>query len=185
MSDENLKKIKELPREILEELVIEMYDELNKGSEISIEQERLKSELEYYKNLTQRLYKKGVVLKKKLELLSETFVNISTIWNKTADILNGELDCEIQNEKSPEKIQHDKDLASPQWKRKREKVFERYGRQCVICGKTHNLQIHHLVYRKGRHAWEYDVDELIPLCKKCHNEVHKDKNHKFHEKYLC
>ena len=83
-----------------------------------------------------------------------------------------------------EKERHDKELQSKQWKKKREEVFERYGKQCVECGSTSNVQVHHLVYRKGRHIWEYDVSELLPLCKKCHQKVHEDTNHKFHEKYV-
>lgn len=84
---------------------------------------------------------------------------------------------------SEEKKQHMKDLTSPKWKEKREEVFERYGKQCVECGSTKNIQVHHLIYRKGHHLWEYDVDELLPLCKKCHQKVHNDKTHKYHEKY--
>lgn len=84
---------------------------------------------------------------------------------------------------SDEKKQHVKELASPKWKKKREEVFERYGKQCVECGSTKNIQVHHLIYRKGHHLWEYNVDELIPLCKKCHQKIHDDKTHRFHEKY--
>ena len=84
---------------------------------------------------------------------------------------------------SDEKKQHVKELASPKWKKKREEVFERYGKQCVECGSTKNIQVHHLIYRKGHHLWEYNVDELIPLCKKCHQTIHDDKTHRFHEKY--
>ncbi len=84
---------------------------------------------------------------------------------------------------SDEKKQHAKELASPKWKKKREEVFERYGKQCVECGSTKNIQVHHLIYRKGHNLWEYNVDELIPLCKKCHQKIHDDKTHRFHEKY--
>lgn len=84
---------------------------------------------------------------------------------------------------SDEKKQHVKELASPKWKKKREEVFERYGKQCVECGSTKNIQVHHLIYRKGHHLWEYNIDELIPLCKKCHQKIHDDKTHRFHEKY--
>lgn len=91
---------------------------------------------------------------------------------------------EVKDEVSEEKKRHDKELSSKQWKKKREEVFERYGKQCAECGDTKNIQVHHLIYRKGHHLWEYDVSELIPLCKHCHQEVHNDKNHKFHEKYV-
>lgn len=98
-------------------------------------------------------------------------------------------DVVVKNDDTPkkkvsdEKKQHEKELASPKWKKKREEVFERYGKQCVECGSTKNIQVHHLIYRKGHHLWEYNVDELIPLCKKCHQKIHDDKTHRFHEKY--
>lgn len=85
---------------------------------------------------------------------------------------------------SEEKKQHAKELASPKWKKKREEVFERYGKQCVECGSTKNIQVHHLIYRKGHHLWDYSVDELLPVCKKCHQKIHDDKTHRFHEKYV-
>lgn len=75
------------------------------------------------------------------------------------------------------------EVSSPKWKKKREEVFERYGKQCVECGSTKNIQVHHLIYRKGHHLLEYNVNELIPLCKKCHQKIHDDKTHRFHEKY--
>ena len=56
-------------------------------------------------------------------------------------------------------------------------------KQCVECGSTKNIQVHHFIYRKGHHLWEYNVNELIPLCKKCHQKIHDDKTHRFHEKY--
>lgn len=112
-------------------------------------------------------------LKSKLDILFNAFNTV-----RSQDQEN------VQNNKSNEKSKHDNELLSPQWRKKREEVFERYGKQCVECGKTNNIQVHHLVYRKGRHIWEYDVDELIPLCKECHQKIHNDKNHKFHEKYI-
>jgi 5-methylcytosine-specific restriction endonuclease McrA len=34
------------------------------------------------------------------------------------------------------------------------------------------LQIHHKKYIQGKKLWEYESDDLITLCNKCHNEVH-------------
>ena len=42
---------------------------------------------------------------------------------------------------------------------------------CEICGKTNNLEIHHIipVYRGGRS----DADNLKVLCKDCHKKIHR------------
>lgn len=125
----------------------------------------LASEVEYYR-------KENKTLKDKLSVLFNAFESIKE-------------PSEVKAVKvSTLKEQHDKELKSPMWKRLRLKVFERYGCQCVECGSTKNIEVHHLIYRKGRHLWEYDVSELIPLCRNCHKKVSEDKNHKFHEKYM-
>jgi len=36
------------------------------------------------------------------------------------------------------------------------------------------LQIHHKRYIEGKHPWEYENDDLITLCKACHNSGHQD-----------
>lgn len=121
----------------------------------------------------EELKKENELLKSKLNVLFNAFDSVKETKKET-----------VQDTDSIWKQRHDEELKSPMWKKKREEVFERYGKQCVECGNTNNLQVHHLVYRKNRHLWEYNVDEMIPLCKKCHEKVHKDKNHKFHEKYI-
>lgn len=82
------------------------------------------------------------------------------------------------------KDDYNEQLKDERWKKLRYDVFSRYGKECVLCGKKTKLQVHHLKYIKGRKAWEYDVSDLIPLCKDCHEKVHKDKNHHFYPKFL-
>ena len=38
------------------------------------------------------------------------------------------------------------------------------------------LQVHHKCYIEGKNLWEYNNDDLVTLCKKCHIEMHQ--NHK-------
>ena len=141
------------------------------------ENENLKGYNCYLLNRFNEVCKLNDKLNSKLSILLNAFNEI-----KEDDVVVKEDDT--PNKKvSDDKKQHAKELASPKWKKKREEVFERYGKQCVECGSTKNIQVHHLIYRKGHHLWEYNVNELIPLCKKCHQKIHDDKTHRFHEKY--
>lgn len=141
------------------------------------ENENLKGYNCYLLNRFNEVCKLNDKLNSKLSILLNAFNEI-----KEDDVVVKEDDAP-KKKVSDEKKQHAKELASPKWKKKREEVFERYGKQCVECGSTKNIQVHHLIYRKGHHLWEYNVNELIPLCKKCHQKIHDDKTHRFHEKY--
>ena len=141
------------------------------------ENENLKGYNSYLLNRFNEVCKLNDKLNSKLSILLNAFNEI-----KEDDVVVKDDDAPKKNV-SDEKKQHEKELASPKWKKKREEVFERYGKQCVECGSTKNIQVHHLIYRKGHHLWEYNVNELIPLCKKCHQKIHDDKTHRFHEKY--
>ena len=141
------------------------------------ENENLKGYNEYLLDRFNEVCKLNEKLNSKLSILLNAFNEI-----KEDDVVAKDDDTP-KKKVSDEKKQHVKELASPKWKKKREEVFKRYGKQCVECGSTKNIQVHHLIYRKGHHLWEYNVDELIPLCKKCHQKIHDDKTHRFHEKY--
>ena len=141
------------------------------------ENENLKGYNSYLLNRFNEVCKLNDKLNSKLSILLNAFNEI-----KEDDVVVKDDDAQKKNV-SDEKKQHAKELSSPKWKKKREEVFERYGKQCVECGSTKNIQVHHLIYRKGHHLWEYNVNELIPLCKKCHQKIHDDKTHRFHEKY--
>lgn len=141
------------------------------------ENENLKGYNCYLLNRFNEVCKLNDKLNSKLSILLNAFNEI-----KEDDVVVKNYDTP-KKKVSDDKKQHAKELASPKWKKKREEVFERYGKQCVECGSTKNIQVHHLIYRKGHHLWEYNVDELIPLCKKCHQKIHDDKTHRFHEKY--
>lgn len=141
------------------------------------ENENLKGYNSYLLNRFNEVCKLNDKLNSKLSILLNAFNEI-----KEDDVVVKDDDAPKKNV-SDDKKQHEKELASPKWKKKMEEVFERYGKQCVECGSTKNIQVNHLIYRKGHHLWEYNVNELIPLCKKCHQKIHDDKTHRFHEKY--
>lgn len=64
-------------------------------------------------------------------------------------------------------------LKHPKWQQKRLEVMQRCGFMCINCeDKNTTLHIHHPFYRKGAKLWEYETDELLCLCEKCHQETH-------------
>lgn len=65
-----------------------------------------------------------------------------------------------------------------EWKEKREKILQRDGYKCRICGSTDNLQVHHKQYHFNKVTnrkclpWEYDDKYLVTLCDSCHSRGH-------------
>lgn len=62
-------------------------------------------------------------------------------------------------------------LDSPEWKAKRQETFLYYGKECYTCGKSKKLHVHHITYARFKN--EDVATDLIPLCEKCHNKLHK------------
>ena len=63
-------------------------------------------------------------------------------------------------------------LEDKRWKEFRLKVLSERGNKCEFCGGTHILQIHHTFYISGKMPWEYNIDDMMVLCKKCHQRIH-------------
>ena len=59
------------------------------------------------------------------------------------------------------------------WNDIKDAIYKKYGYKCSICGKTNNLQIHHKIPIKD--GGTNDLFNLIPLCKDCHEKIHKFK----------
>ena len=59
------------------------------------------------------------------------------------------------------------------WFSLKEEVIAKYGRKCINCGTTDNIDVHHKIplSEGGTNCW----DNLIPLCRNCHEELHKFK----------
>jgi thymidylate synthase (FAD) len=55
-----------------------------------------------------------------------------------------------------------------------QRVHERFGFRCVVCGSKHRLEAHHVdpVWHNAERA--RDIDNLISLCGSCHACVHAD-----------
>ena len=65
-------------------------------------------------------------------------------------------------------------LKTKKWKELSEKVKDYYDHACVGCGTNQNLNTHHKRYYKNRKAWEYEIKDLVVLCKDCHNLFHEN-----------
>lgn len=65
--------------------------------------------------------------------------------------------------------EYENHLNSQKWKDFRETAFEFYGRSCMECGKTQSLHIHHKHYRT---LFNERLEDVMVLCKGCHEEKH-------------
>ena len=63
-------------------------------------------------------------------------------------------------------------LEDKRWKEFRLKVLSERGNKCECCGGTDVLQIHHTFYIRGKMPWEYDINDMRVLCKRCHQRIH-------------
>lgn len=58
-----------------------------------------------------------------------------------------------------------------EWRQFSFEVIDHYGGECWACGGEDDLQAHHLVYRNVM-PWEYGMNEMRCLCRRCHAAVH-------------
>lgn len=78
-------------------------------------------------------------------------------------------------------------LKDQRWFDFKKKAYEHYRQcGCIGCGDYSNdgtHEIHHLKYIKGRMAWEYELSDVAPLCRGCHQAYHD--NRKRLDDLLC
>jgi hypothetical protein len=68
-------------------------------------------------------------------------------------------------------------LKHPKWQRKRLEIMQRDDFTCQKCGDDENtLHVHHKKYKKGKEPWDYNDNDLITLCEKCHKKGIEDNN---------
>lgn len=88
------------------------------------------------------------------------------------------LESFVVKKKAKEKesyIPYDEQLKDKKWEAFRKFIFAVRGKKCEKCGSTKILQVHHPKYVYGRKAWEYTCNEVMVLCKECHEKVHNIK----------
>lgn len=68
------------------------------------------------------------------------------------------------------KKEYRKYLKSKEWKSIKKKIRRRDKNQCRICFYSKNLNVHHMTYRR---IFKENCNDLILLCKRCHDKLHK------------
>lgn len=87
-----------------------------------------------------------------------------------------EADIPIKKNKSKKikikrgKVGYREYLRSDHWKIRKKRYWKKHKRICFCCGKFAIL-LHHITY--SRLGGELNKD-LVPLCKNCHERIHKD-----------
>jgi hypothetical protein len=63
-------------------------------------------------------------------------------------------------------------LKHPKWQKKRLEIMQRDNFECQLChDKETSLNVHHKKYINGKKPWEYKNDDLVTLCKHCHEVI--------------
>lgn len=61
-------------------------------------------------------------------------------------------------------------LKTEHWAALRQQAIDRDGTQCVQCGSSKNINVHHIRYRQT--FWDTLLEDLKVLCRKCHAKEH-------------
>ena len=80
------------------------------------------------------------------------------------------------------KVIYQEELTDVRWLTKRQSILARDMYLCTKCGSNTNLQVHHIYYVYGNHAWDYPNKALITLCDKCHKQWHATHELEFRDK---
>jgi 5-methylcytosine-specific restriction endonuclease McrA len=62
------------------------------------------------------------------------------------------------------------------WSLRRLEIILLSSLKCSRCGTLENLEVHHKVYVNNLAPWNYHIDDLITLCRNCHQEIHDNEN---------
>jgi hypothetical protein len=65
-------------------------------------------------------------------------------------------------------------LQTEHWRRTRMEVLSRARYRCELCGVNDRLEVHHKHYES---LWNEALDDLIALCRACHDKVHQVEVH--------
>lgn len=69
------------------------------------------------------------------------------------------------------KYNYNEERNSVEWQRKVDEIRQRDNYTCQVCGaQDKQVQVHHTSYNHNLHYWEYPHEQLITLCKECHQK---------------
>lgn len=70
------------------------------------------------------------------------------------------------------KFDYSQQIKSDEWKKFSKSVRDiRHVCECCRIG-TSPLQVHHLFYEQTRDLWDYKNEEVVVLCRDCHEKIH-------------
>jgi len=91
----------------------------------------------------------------------------------------GPLNPRFVDGSSPER---QRTYASGVWKEMLRRIYKRDGHACLRCGSrgtgARGLHAHHVKPWAGNEALRFDENNIVTLCRKCHEWVHSRKNKK-------
>ena len=62
--------------------------------------------------------------------------------------------------------------------------MQRDNFECQLChDKETSLNVHHKKYKKDKNPWESENDDLVTLCKHCHEIIEETKKHWEQERF--
>lgn len=132
----------------------------------------------YEKKVTPKL---SITNKGAMRLFCEEFniVNDRNIKNTIIELNNAKTNPVLKarayrkprrKNKDDWRADYDNYLQSPQWRNKRQELFNERGKKCEHCGATTQIHVHHIHYRN---LGNEKLEDLMVLCKSCHEEEHK------------
>lgn len=62
-------------------------------------------------------------------------------------------------------------LTNPRYLKIRKQILERDGYKCALCQSNIKLEAHHIIEKKKNILLAFDSNNMITLCKKCHNSI--------------
>ena len=84
-----------------------------------------------------------------------------------------------RNAHKNKKISSDSKINSSKWRKTREQAIIRDNGVCILCLKKYNrihskgLEVHHIVKRIDDPSLMYNLDNLVTVCRECHEELEK------------
>ena len=130
----------------------------NENKEIEIKNSYLQRTMDYIELYldSERSWREGMSVHDKMRYISDIRVDNETI----SEYIN----C----------LEYRDFLNTPYWKAIAQRVKAKAKYKCELCSSNHMLVTHHKTYERHGYEHLYWREDLICLCKKCHEKFHFD-----------